>query len=567
MAEVDVITQEVIGARLNGIVSEMTVAVFRTGFSTIIRETHDFSCGLLDREGKLVGSNSGVVAHNGAYPYCVEGVLQFYEYADMEEGDNFISNHVYYSGCPHPMDVVVVTPIFYDGEVVAFAASIGHKSDIGGLSPGSRVTMARDVFGEGLQILPVRFQRGYKLVKETEQFIRGNSRSPHLVLGDLTAQAGALWSIGAGRLTELLDIYGKDAVLATFELLGQRVEQRLRSGLAEWPDGVFEGETVIRDLVDADRVIRIHVAAIKEGDHLIMDFSGCGDQSQGPINIRPPFIEGICQKVLASLIDPTIPHNFGLSRAVECRFREGSIVNPSFPAPTGFYSKNLRSVEGAVFTALSQAAGMPTVSFSGTQSSMVIGSTAGSARPYVQYEIFNPGSYAFDGGDGITGTGHGFGGGSRFTSIEILESEFDVELLQFRVKPDTAGAGRFRGGPGYQREYLVKGAAKFTGGADRRSAQGADGGQNGAPGYVIINPGTDREQRYDTMVSNLDLKPGDVVRIEAPGGGGVGDPRERDRERVLGDLEDGLISPQAAREVYGLSEEELRQLGAQRSLT
>ena len=260
----------------------MTVAVFRTGFSTIIRETHDFSCGLLDREGKLVGSNSGVVAHNGAYPYCVEGVLQFYDYADMEEGDNFISNHVYYSGCPHPMDVVVVTPIFYDGEVVAFAASIGHKSDIGGLSPGSRVTMARDVFGEGLQILPVRFQRGYKLVKETEQFIRGNSRSPHLVLGDLTAQAGALWSIGAGRLTELLDIYGKDAVLATFELLGQRVEQRLRSGLAEWPDGVFEGETVIRDLVDADRVIRIHVAAIKEGDHLIMDFSGCGDQSQGP---------------------------------------------------------------------------------------------------------------------------------------------------------------------------------------------------------------------------------------------------------------------------------------------
>ena len=113
----------------------------------------------------------------------------------------------------------------------------------------------------------------------------------------------------------------------------------------------------------------------------------------------------------------------------------------------------------------------------------------------------------------------------------------------------------------------MKGAAKFTGGADRRSAQGADGGQNGAPGYVIINPGTDREQRYDTMVSNLDLKPGDVVRIEAPGGGGVGDPRERDRERVLGDLEDGLISPQAAREVYGLSEEELRKLGAQRSLT
>ena len=183
MAQVDVITQEVIRARLDGIVREMQAAVLRTGFSTIIRESHDFSAGITDRDGNVVGQYSPLPPHLGAYPECVKGVLQFYSYDEMEDGDCFLINHPYYSGCPHPNDMVVVLPVFHEGNVVAFCASMGHKSDIGGQSPGSRNTLARDVFGEGLQIMPVRFLSKREPVKETHQLVRSNSRAPELVLG------------------------------------------------------------------------------------------------------------------------------------------------------------------------------------------------------------------------------------------------------------------------------------------------------------------------------------------------------------------------------------------------
>lgn len=556
MADVDVVTQEVIQARLNGIVREMQIAVFRTGFSTIIRETHDFSCGLTDREGNVVGAAMGVVTHNGAYPDCIQGLLQFYGYDEMREGDSFVANTVYFTGCPHPMDLVVMAPVFYEGDVVAFCISMGHKSDIGGLLPGSRTTGARDVYGEGLQIYPVRLHRNYRFWKETEHFLKANSRSSHLVLGDLNAQAGALWSVGVARLRDLMDTYGKEVVLSAFRLLGQRTETRLRRELAEWRDSVAEGETFVNDIVE-DRRIRVHVAAIKAGDRLILDFTQSGDQSQGPINIRPPFIRGVACQTLASMVDTTLSYNHGMARAVETRFRLGSLLDPMFPAPTGFYSKNLRAVEGVIMQALAKVAGRPGVAFGGTQSSMIIGSQGERARPYVQYEIFNAGSGAFDGGDGFTGIGHGWSVGARFTSMEILESEFDVELLGFYVLPDTGGDGKFRGGPCYARDYLSKSRGRLTAGADRRIAQGVEGGRDGAVGWVIINPGTDKEQRWDTMVSNVELHPGDVLRIVAPSGGGFGRVEDRERQRVLDDLADGWITARKAREVYGLSEEEI----------
>ncbi|MYF65150.1 MAG: hydantoinase B/oxoprolinase family protein, partial [Chloroflexi bacterium] len=155
----DVITQEVIRARLDGIVREMQAAVLRTGYSTIIRESHDFSAGITDREGNVVGQHSPLPTHLGAYPDCVRGVLEFYDVEDMREGDCFLTNHPYHSGCPHPSDMVVVMPVFAGDEVIAFCASMGHKVDIGGQSPGSRNAIARDLFGEGLSILPVQFMR------------------------------------------------------------------------------------------------------------------------------------------------------------------------------------------------------------------------------------------------------------------------------------------------------------------------------------------------------------------------------------------------------------------------
>ena len=559
MTTVDVITQEVIRARLDGIVREMQAAVLRTGFSTIIRETHDFSAGIADRDGNTVGQYSPVPPHLGAYPECVQGVLKLYSYDEMEDGDCFLINHPYYSGCPHPNDMVVVMPVVYDGEVVAFCCSMGHKSDIGGQSPGSRNVLARDVFGEGLQIIPVKFQSRRKPVKETIQFLTANSRTPSLVLGDLGAQAGALWSIGAARIKELLDSYGKDIALAALQQIGMRTEARVRKEISSWSDGVYEAEAFIDDIADHAKPIRLHVAAIKEGDRLVMDFSGSDDQSLGPVNVRPPFIRGMVCFATVAMIDPGAPNNFGLARAVECRFRPGSVLDPVFPGPVGFYSMTLSLVEDIIFTALSKAAGRPPVAHNASSNMVVIGNAAGKGRPYVQYELLISGNGAYDGGDGWTGTGHSWSGGAKFASVEILESEFDVEMQQFSIIPDTGGAGKYRGGPAYRRDYVVASESRFSGGSDRllRPAHGVDGGLDGVSGAVVVNPGTDSERCYKGLISNVLVEGGDVLRVDTGSAGGVGPPTERDRERVVLDLQNGYVTAEAARETYGLSDEQI----------
>ena len=554
----DVITQEVIRARLDGVVREMQAAVLRTGFSTIIRESHDFSAGITDVSGAVVGQYSPLPTHLGAYPDCARGLLDFYSLDEMEDGDCYLASHPYHSGCPHPNDMVVVLPVFAGGEVVAFCASMGHKADIGGQSPGSRNAIARDVFGDGLQIMPVLFQRGGAMNKEVAQFLRANSRAPELVIGDLAAQAGALRSIGAARLKALAAEYGASVLKSSFEETVRRVESRVRSHFAEWPDGVSEAEAFVDDIADPSTTIRLHVAAVKEGDRLALDFSGSGDQSDGPINVRPPFIRGMAYFAAIAMMDPTVPNNGGLARAVECRFREGSVMNPRFPAPVGFYSTTMAAIEDIVFEAMSKAAGKPAVAHNAASSMVVLGTSGEGRARYVQYELLRSGNGAHAGGDGFTGTGHSWAGGSKFTSVEILESEFDVELRRFALIPDSGGAGANRGGCGLRREYKVLKESKYSGGTARQNdpPHGVDGGMPGRPGVITINPDSDAPVEHRGLVSNLTLAEGDVIRIDTGSSGGAGDPQRRDSARVASDLRNGYVSPESACAVYGLSEEE-----------
>ena len=555
----DVITQEVIRARLDGIVREMQAAVLRTGFSTIIRESHDFSAGITDREGNVVGQHSPAPPHLGAYPDCVQGVLSYYDIEEMAEGDCFLTNHPYYSGCPHPNDMVVVMPVIADGEVIAFCASMGHKVDIGGQSPGSRNAAARDLFGEGLSILPVKFMNQRKLHREVVQFLRSNTRTPELVLGDLEAQAGALWSTGIRRMADVIATYGKQALLDSFKGIGDRTETRARQIIAEWPDGTAEAEAFVDDSARPGETIRLHVQIIKEGDHLVLDFSGSGDQSAGPINARPPFIFGLAYFAAIAMMGSPIPNNYGLGRVIECRFREGSILNPTFPAPVGFYSMTMPVVEDVIFEALAKVSGRPAVAHNSVSTVVVLGATGAKAKRYVQYEIILSGNGAYDGGDGYTGTGHSWSGGAKYTGVEIIESEFPVEMQQFNLVADSGGPGKFRGGLALRREYRVKSDAQYAGGAPRVLAppHGVEGGGSGRAGRVVLNPGTPGESAFKGIVSNVQLSAGDVVCMETASAGGSGNPRDRDHARVASDLRNGYVSQETAREVYGLTQQEI----------
>jgi N-methylhydantoinase B len=313
---VDPITLQVIQARLAGIVQEMQNSLFRTGYSTIIRESQDASCAILNRQGEVVAQHVVLPLHMGAFPACAAGLLRSYSASEIHEGDAFITNHPYLGGSPHAPDMAVLTPIFYRGDWVGFAANMAHKSDIGGTVPGSGSGNAREIFQEGLHLPPVKFVSQLKPVKEIEATLSANSRTPELLLGDLRGQVGAA-RLGERRLSELMERYGKETLQVATELLAAYTENRVRQTIASWLDGDAEGESFVdNDGIDLDRPIRLHVKVRKKADRIHFDFGGCSDQTQGPANIRPPLVRAACAYCLVAVVDPFLPINEGLARAI-----------------------------------------------------------------------------------------------------------------------------------------------------------------------------------------------------------------------------------------------------------
>src|SRR6266581_8523447 len=231
---IDVVDLEVMKASLSGIVQEMQNSLFRTGFSTIVRESQDASCALMNANGEVVAQHVVLPLHIGAFPACTAAVIEAFP-DDMAQGDAFIINHPYHGGSPHAPDIAVITPVFVGGELFGFCGSIAHKSDIGGPVPGSCSGQAREIFNEGLHLPPVRYQRGGKPIGDIERIIGANSRTPELVLGDIRGQLGAD-RLGERRLNELAAKYGKDKILACFDRLLEVSEAKVKAAIAEWED-------------------------------------------------------------------------------------------------------------------------------------------------------------------------------------------------------------------------------------------------------------------------------------------------------------------------------------------
>src|SRR5919109_2317990 len=233
MREVDPITLQVIQARLAGIVQEMQNSLFRTGFSTIIRESQDASCAILNCQGEVVAQHVVLPLHMGAFPACAAGVLKSYSRSEIQEGDAFITNHPYLGGSPHAPDMAVLTPIFYQREWVGFAANMAHKSDIGGPVPGSCWSQAREIYQEGLHVQPIKYVSAYQTSKDIEAILGSNSRTPELVIGDLRGQVGAA-RLGEKRFQEMMDRYGKETILDSYEHLFAMTEAKVRTEIASW---------------------------------------------------------------------------------------------------------------------------------------------------------------------------------------------------------------------------------------------------------------------------------------------------------------------------------------------
>jgi N-methylhydantoinase B len=552
---VDPITLQVIQARLAGIVQEMQNSLFRTGFSTIIRESQDASCAILNTQGEVVAQHVVLPLHMGAFPACAAGLLKAYAAEEIEEGDAFITNHPYLGGSPHAPDMAVLTPIYYRGEWVGFAANMAHKSDIGGTVPGSGSGNAREIYQEGLHLPPVKFMRQLRPVKEMEAMIAANSRTPGLVIGDLRGQVGAA-RLGERRLIELMDRYGKKTVLDSTIRLASYTEGRVRRAIASWPDGESHGESFVdHDGIDLARPIRIHVHIKKTGDRLQFDFSDCGDQTQGPANIRPPLVRAACAYCLVALVDPFLPINQGLARVIEAIFRPGSVVDPCFPAAVNTYMPTALTVAEAVLRALAPFAPDKRIAGGSGSAALVLGGRdARSHRAFVHYEIFSGGTGARWGKDGVSATAFHLSN-CKTAPVEIIESEFPTQVERFEMIPDSGGAGRWRGGLGFVKDYrILTDEVRFSMRTDKHLIEpfGIDGGVAGGKGSCVINPGAVDEKSLPSRFGDQRLRKDDVLRLERPGGGGLGNPWERPPERVLEDVCQGYVSVGKARSEYGV---------------
>ncbi len=565
---IDPITFQVVLSRISGIVQEMQDSVFRTGYSTIVRESQDASCLILDANGDVVGEHVIYPLHIGVLPEVIRAIVARFG-DDIRPDDAFITNHPYEAGLLHSMDMAVVTPVFSAGRIVAFCGSIAHKSDLGGEVPGTSNANARELFQEGIQYPPIRYMRGGEVVRDVEAILHANSRTPELVLGDLRGQIGCA-RLGERRIAELIERYGLQAMLESFRHKREVTERRARSEIAAWPDGVHEAESFIEIDPVAEKRIRFHVRVEKRADRISFDFSQTDDQAASPVNIRPPVVRGCCYYALIAMIDITLPNDGGLARVVEMTLRAGSALDPRFPAPVSAYMPTANAVTEAVLQALSGFVPSRRHARCGISGGTAIAGTRPDGSAFVQYELSGAAYGGIVGFDGLSGVGV-LQANARSAPIEVIETEFPTRLQRFELIQDCGGPGTFRGGLAHRRVYeILTNDAQMTlrGGLHRWPALGVDGGKPGRPGACTLNPGTPAQRALPNRFSGVRLQRGDVVSLEVAGGGGLGDPRLRTFEKIVDDVLDGYVSIEAAVTDYGVDAGELkRALGRMESVS
>lgn len=551
---IDPITTEVVASRLREVASSMEYALYHSGYSPILRESKDGTSGLTDAIGRVVMIGGGLQYHFTAYTKAVSAVLARYPADRLRPGDSFVMNDPYHGGSPHAPDFIAVTPGFHEGRLIAFGVSVAHKSDIGGLVPGSSGAAAREIYHDGILLPAVRFQTDDGIDEDIEAIIRNNSRVPDVVLGDLRAQVGST-RIGVCRLSDLCNEYGCEVICEVMDGLIARAEYRIRNEIAGWPDGIAKAEGFLdHDGSDRDKTVRIQVVATKSGDRLTLDFSGSSPQTAGPVNLVSCTTEAASLMALLAICDPTIPVNGGLRGAAQFVLPEGLVVNPRRPATVNLYFPSAHLVYNCVQSALGKLNPDRAVAPSGLGSGAVtIGyQKARSGKPAVLYELLNTSLGGNSRGDGVAmvmAMNHYTPG----APVEIFESEYLLRIRAFDIVRDSAGAGRNRGGLGYAREFEVLEDSVLTvrSSNHRFAAPGLAGGMSPRPSRVVVNPGRADSEELGPLETRR-LKAGDVIRFERSGGAGYGDPRERPSDRVRDDVADGYVSAEAARTVYGL---------------
>jgi N-methylhydantoinase B len=555
----DAVTIEILRSKIASLVEEMHYHFYRSGYSTIIRESRDFSCVILDRDGRLIVAPP-MFFHAPVYRHLVGRILELYGGSGgagtaIAEGDVFVSNHPYEGGLPHVSDMAFVAPVLADGRILAFAGSIAHKADLGGTMPGSTSANATEIFHEGVLVPPIRIRQAGAPVPDVERLILANSRQVELVRGDMQAQI-AVTQMGAARVRDLCARFGADTITNAFAAILAGAAEELRHAIAALPAGrasamgLLDGDGVV-----PDRPIKLAVTVTVGDGSAQFDFSDCDPQAEGPVNLRPSMVEACVFYCLIGCLGPGLCFNDGMREVVRLRFAPRTIANAEPPAPVSNYQMvNLKLVD-VILEALTQFRPSRAIANAGSSGALGIawatGRSGQEGPSNMQYEILGSAYGGGAGHDGATGTATHLSN-LHVTPIEILETEFPCRITRFDLVPDSGGAGQWRGGLSLVREYELLGNATVVRRFDkaRIPPQGLAGGRPGAPSRFVIRRGTD-EEREVSASGRYEMRAGERFLLQTPGGGGYGDPNARDPEALSRDLAQGYVSPEAARRDYG----------------
>jgi N-methylhydantoinase B len=551
---VDPILLEVIRNQLDGIAEEMEVALIRSAYSSIVKEGHDASTALFDAHGELIAQSTSLPAQLGLMGPAVSSILRRFPVEEMEDGDVFILNDPY-DGGSHIPDVSIVAPVFHAGSVVGLTASIAHHMDMGGKTPGSIPTDATEVFQEGLRMPPLRLYHAGRPDEAIHGIIERNVRIPDTVFGDLRAQLAAT-HVGRTRLLAMFERYGADKLHAYVDELLHRGEAIARARIAEIPDGSYTFEDYVdNDGIDLDRRIAIRATMTVEGSEMTIDFTGSSPQVRGPLNADTSAVHSAVYFVVRAIVGGDAPKNGGVYRPLTLILPPGTVVNPISPAPVNGRTTTMKRICDAMLGALVPAvpdripaapSGLERILFFG-------GYHPETGKRFVCSDLDTGGSGAGPLSDGVDVIRTDIGNTTNVPA-ESLELSYPLRVQRSDMRDDSAGAGRHRGGLGHIKEIeVLHGPIALTIRQNRHFTRpwGLFGGGPAEFGDAEIRRVDGTVEAVPSM-GMYSLETGDRLFCRCSGGGGYGDPFEREPEAVLDDVLDRKISRESAREDYGV---------------
>lgn len=549
MTDVDPVTFTIVWDRFQAITEEMGKTLERTGKSEAVCAGQDYSTALCDRDGQVIAQGNFSPAHLGSMPYAVRETLEYYDKSELEPGDSIILNDAF-MGSGHMPDVFLITPIFIDGAVEGFTATVAHHVDIGGMTPGSQAVEATEVYQEGLRFFPTRIIRNGEIEDWFERLVEANVRIPETMIGDIQAQQNALHR-GRTIFEDLVDEYGLDVLQSCVEGIYRETERTLRSEIAGIPDGVYAAEDVLDNYGVDTGSVTLAVAVEVDGDEITFDCAGTDPATASAVNSPINYTRAYLLFVVMGVTDMDIPLNQALLRPLSFEVPEGSALNPQPPTATAARAIYMQRIVDTAMQAFAQAVPERVVA----ASSHVVNPNYGGQDPETG-EPFN----VFDiivggiGGSAVKVGEEGVVPSFNISNIpvEVHEQDNPITIERFGLVTDSGGPGRHRGTLAVRKDVTVHADVTFTNLMDRSDTPppGLFGGHAGRTARTVLDPAGQAKPLHPK--GTYDLEAGSTISLQACGAGGYGDPFECEPEAVLEDVRQGYVSRESAREDYGV---------------